>query len=131
MKCIKVEMECQVDVEIDETHLGVPLRYTAVLVARDDILAEVGETGDGDLGNFVDNNAERRLAGLLALGILVDVVDEDCAELSLTLLRDTQELLAVLAEFTSLDGGSKLPCLQKLASLDFPQSQCVVGATGG
>jgi len=110
--------------------LCVPLGNGTVLVARDDVSCAGRETGDCDLGNVVDNDAQRVLIGLLALGVLVDVVDEDCAELALTLLGDTEQLSAVLVELDALDGGSKLPSLQQLSGLDFPESDCVVGTAG-
>jgi len=110
--------------------LCVPLGDGAVLVAGDDVSGAGGETSDCDLGNVVDNNAQRVLVGLLALGVLVDVVDEDCAELALTLLGDTEQLGAVLVELDALDGGSKLPRLQQLSGLDLPESDGVVGAAG-
>jgi hypothetical protein len=112
------------------TSLCVPLGDGAVLVARDDVSGASRETGDCDLGNVVDDNAQRLLAGLLALGVLVDVVDDDCAELALALLGDTEQLAAVLVELDALDGRSKLPCLQQLSGLDLPESDGVVGATG-
>lgn len=89
-------------------------------MARNNVLAEVRETGNGDLGDLFDNNPQAGLASLLALGVLVDVVDDDCAELALALLRDTQQLLSILGELDSLDGGSKLPRLEQLAGLDLP-----------
>lgn len=110
--------------------LCVPLGDGTVLVSRDDVLGAGRETSNGDLGNVVDNNAQDVLAALLGLGVLVDVVDDDCAELALTLLRDTQQLSAVLVELDALDGGSELPSLQQLAGLDLPQSDGVVGAAG-
>ncbi|KAH0373857.1 putative eukaryotic translation initiation factor 3 subunit I, partial [Aureobasidium melanogenum] len=110
--------------------LCVPLGNGTVLVARDDVSCAGRETSDCDLGNVVDDNAQRVLVGLLALGVLVDVVDEDCAELALTLLGDTEQLGAVLVELDALDCGSKLPSLQQLSGLNLPQSDGVVGAAG-
>jgi hypothetical protein len=112
------------------TSLCVPLGDGAVLVARNDVSGAGGETGDCDLGNVVDDNAQRVLVGLLALGVLVDVVDEDCAELALALLGDTEQLAAVLVELDALDGSSKLPRLEQLSGLDLPESDGVVGAAG-
>ena len=112
------------------TSLCVPLGDGAVLVTRDDVSGAGRKTSDCDLGNVVDDNAQRVLVGLLALGVLVDVVDEDCAELALALLGHTKQLAAVLVEFDALDGGSELPCLQQLSGLDLPQSDGVVGAAG-
>lgn len=69
-------------------HLCIPLGDTAVLVAGNDVSAEGAESGNGDLGQLIDDNAQGVFAGLLGLGIWVDVVDVDCAELALALLRD-------------------------------------------
>jgi hypothetical protein len=110
--------------------LCVPLGDGTVLVARDDVSGAGREAGDCDLGNVVDDDAQRLLAGLLALGVLVDVVDDDCAELALALLGDTEQLAAVLVELDALDGGAELPCLEQLAGLDLPESDGVVGAAG-
>ena len=79
----------------------------------------------GVLVDVVDENAQRALlgllvgllVGLLALRVLVDVVDEDCAELALALLGHTEQLAAVLVELDALDSRSKFPCLQQLSSL--------------
>lgn len=110
------------------TSLCIPLGDGAVLVAGDDVSGAGRETGDCDLGDVVDDNAQRVLVSLLALGVLIDVVDEDCAELALALLGDTEQLSAVLVELDTFDGGSKLPRLQQLSGLDLPQSDGVVGA---
>ena len=110
--------------------LGVPLGDAAVLVARHDVLGEVGEAGDSDTGQFVDDDAERGLVGLLGAGGLVDVVDDDVAELAGTLLGHAQQLLAVLGELDALDRGQVVPGLEQLAGLHLPQAHCVVGAAG-
>jgi hypothetical protein len=59
--------------------LCVPLGDAAVLVAGDDVLGEVGEARNGDTGQLVDDDAQGGLVGLLAVGALVDVVDDDVA----------------------------------------------------
>jgi hypothetical protein len=110
--------------------LCVPLGDAAVLVAGNDVLGEVGESSDGDTRKFVDNDAKSGLIGLLAVGALVDVVNNDVAELAGTLLGHAQQLLSVLRELDTLDRGQEVPCLEQFSSLHFPKSHGVVGAAG-
>ena len=100
--------------------LCVPLGDAAVLVARNDVLGEVGEASDGDTGQFIDDDAECGLVGLLAVGALVDVVDDDVAELAGTLLGHTQQLLSILGELDTLDRGQEVPRLEQFSSLHLP-----------
>ena len=89
--------------------LGVVLCYASVLMAGDDESGEVGEAGDGDFGDIVHHDAHAVLFRLLTLRVLVDIVDHNRAELSLSLFRHTQQLPAVLGELHALDGSTKLP----------------------
>lgn len=81
-------------------------------MSRDDVLAQVREAGNSDFGNVLDNDPQAGLAGLFSVNVLVNVVDDDCAELALALFRDTEQLLSIFGEFDSLNGCSKLPCLE-------------------
>lgn len=118
------------DVGDELAGLGVPLGDAAVLVAGDDVVGEVGEAGNGDTGQLVDDDAQGRLVGLLGVGVLVDVVDYDVGELTGTLLGHAQQLLSILRELHALDRGQVVPCLQQLAGLHLPQSHGVVSTAG-
>lgn len=118
------------DVGDELAGLCVPLGDTAILVSRNDVLGEVGESSNGDTGKLVNNNAQRGLVGLRCVGGGVDVVDDDVAELSGTLLGHTQKLLSILRELDTLDRGQEVPCLEQLAGLNLPKSHGVVGTAG-
>jgi hypothetical protein len=121
-----------VDVEVAAQQvacLGVPLCDGAVLVARDDVLGEVGEAGDGGLA-LVADYPRGVLVALGGIDVGVDLVDDDGGQVPGALLGDTQQLAAVGRELDALDGGGKLPCLQQPAGLDLPQAHRVVGAAG-
>ena len=110
--------------------LGVPLGHATVLVAGNDVLGEVGEAGNGNTRKVAGNDAQGGLVGLLGAGCLVDVVNDNVAELSGTLLGHTQQLLAILGELDALDGGEVIPGLEEFAGLHFPQAHGVVCAAG-
>ena len=59
------------------------------------------------------------------------VVDDDGGQLPRPLLRHSQQLPPILAEFRTLDAGREVPRLEQLARLHFPQAQGVVRAAGG
>lgn len=61
---------------------------------------------------------------------MVDVVDDDVAELAGALLGHAQQLLAVLGELDALDRGQVVPGLEQLAGLHLPQAHRVVCAAG-
>lgn len=109
--------------------LGVPLCDRAVLVARDDVLGEVGEAGNGGLALVADYPRDV-LVALGGVDVGVDLVDNDGGQVPGALLGDTQQLAAVGRELDALDGGGELPCLQQPAGLDLPQAHRVVGAAG-
>lgn len=121
-----------VDGEVVEqvTSLGIILADAAVLVAGDDVLAEVAPAGDGGLA-LVCDDGEDLLVALLGVDVGVDVHDDDVAQVSHTLLGDTQQLGAVLVELDALDGRGELPDLEAAASLDLPEADGVVGRAGG
>jgi hypothetical protein len=108
------------EVGVVREDVGEHLAGLRVPLAGDDVLGEVGEAGDGDTGQLVDDDAQGGLVGLLAVGALVDVVDDDVAELAGTLLGHAQQLLSVLGELNALDRGQEVPCLEQFASLHFP-----------
>lgn len=110
--------------------LGVVLADAAVLVAGDDVLAEVAPAGDGGLA-LVADDGEGALVGLGAVDVRVDVEDDDVAEVAHALLGDAEQLGAVLVELDALDGRGELPDLEAAARLDVPQADGVVGGARG
>jgi hypothetical protein len=110
--------------------LGVVLADAAILVAGDDVLAEVAPPGHGGLA-LVAHNGQGPLVALLGLGVRVDVHDDNVAQVAHALLRDAQQLGAVLVELDALDGRGELPHLETLARLDVPEADRVVGGPGG
>jgi len=121
-----------VDLEVvDElARLAVVLGDGAVLVAGDDELAQVGPAGDGGLAGLA-HDGHGALVRLLGLNVEGDVEDDDGAEMAHALLRDAEELGAVLVELDALHGGGELPRLEALARLDVPELDGVVGGPGG
>lgn len=121
-----------VDGEVVEevARLGVVLADAAVLVAGDDVLAQVAPSGNGGLA-LVADNGEAPLLALLGVDVRVDVDDDDVAEVAHALLGDAQQLGAVLVELDALDGRGELPRLEALARLDLPQADRVVGRARG
>jgi len=117
------------DVEDEVSGLGVILRNGAVLVASDDVLAEVAPPGNGGLALVADNR-HGLLVLLLSLHVDLDIDHNDGAQVPHALLCHAQQLGAVLVELDALDGCRKLPCLEAFAGLDIPQTDCVVGGTG-
>ena len=118
------------EVVVDLARLGVVLADAAVFVAGNDVLAEGAPAGNGGLA-LVANDGEDALVALLSLGVRVDVVHDNVAEVSHALLRDSQQLRAILVELDALDGGRELPRLDKTAGLDIPQTDRVVGRARG
>lgn len=118
------------DVVEELAGLGVVLADAAVLVAGDDVLAEVAPAGDGGLA-LVADDGEGSLIGLLGVNVGVDVVDDDVAEVAHALLRHAEQLGAVLVELDTLDGGGELPGLDVLSGLDVPEADGVVCGAGG
>lgn len=68
---------------------------------------------------------------LLRIQILLDIVDNDGAELSLSLLCHTQQLCSIRRKFHSLDRGSKFPSLQQLSRFDIPQPNGIIRSSRG
>ena len=112
------------------TGLGIVSAYATILMASDDVLAESTPARNGGLA-LVANNSESLLVGLLSVEIGVDVDDDDVGEVTHSLLSNSQQLGGIFVELDSLDGGGELPGLDETASLDFPETDCVVGRTGG
>lgn len=110
--------------------LGVVLADAPVLVARDDVLAQVAPAGDGGLA-LVADDGQVALLGLLGVRVRVDVEDDDVAQVAHALLGDAEQLGAVLVELDALDGGGELPGLEVLARLDVPEADGVVGRARG
>ena len=100
-------------------YLGVVLADAAVLVAGDDVLAEVAPAGDGGLA-LVAHDGELLLVALLGFDVGVDVQDDDATQVTHTLLGNAQQLGAVLVELDALDGGGELPRLEQAARRDLP-----------
>lgn len=110
--------------------LAVELRDGTVLVAGNDVLAEVTPAGDSGLAILADDSHDLLIA-LLGVDVELDVENNDSTQMTHTLLRHTQKLAAILAELDALDGGREVPCLEKSAGLDLPEADGVVGGTGG
>lgn len=110
--------------------LGIVLADATILVAGDDVLAQVTPPSDGRLA-LVAHNAKLPLVRLLGLGVGVDAVDDNVAQVAHALLGDAEQPGAVLVELDALDGGGELPGLEVLARLDVPQADGVVGGPRG
>ena len=109
--------------------LGIELRDGTVLMAGDDVVGQVAESGHSGLA-ILTHNPQSLLVGLLCLGVGVDLVDDDGAEMAGSLLGNAQQQPSVGGEFDTFDGCREVPSLQQLARLDFPQAHRVVCATG-
>lgn len=110
--------------------LAVELGHGAVLVAGDDVLAEVAPAGDSGLALLADNG-QVLLVRLLCLHIDLDVQHDNGSHVTHALLGHTQQLRAVLVELDALHGGREVPGLEALAGLDVPKADCVVSRAGG
>lgn len=110
--------------------LAVVLGDGAVLVAGDDVFAQVAPPGNGGLA-LVADDGQGLLVRLLRLHVDLDVEHNDCAQMPHALLRHAQQLGAILVELDALDGRGEVPCLEELAGLDLPEADGVVGGTGG
>ncbi len=110
--------------------LGIVLADATVLVSGNDVLGEPAEASDGGLA-LVADNGQSTLVGLLSLGVGVDVVDDNVGEVTHTLLSNTEQLGTILVELDTLDGGGELPDLEAATGLDIPETNSVVGRTGG
>ncbi|KND88935.1 hypothetical protein TOPH_06453 [Tolypocladium ophioglossoides CBS 100239] len=100
--------------------LGVVLGHAAVLMARENVLAQSAPARDGGLA-LVAHNGEDLLVALLGVDIGV----------AHALLGDAQQLGAVLVELDALDGGGELPDLEAAARLNLPEADSVVGGARG
>jgi hypothetical protein len=118
------------DVVEQVTGLGVVSAYAAILVASDDELAQGAPASNGGLA-LVANNGKAPLVGLFGVEVGVDVDNDDVGKVTHSLLGNSQQLSAILVELDSLDGGRELPGLDKATGLDLPESDSVVGRTGG
>lgn len=112
------------------TGLGIVSAHATILMAGDDVLAESTPASNGGLA-LVANNSESLLVGLLSVEIGVDVDDDDVREVTHSLLGNSQQLGGIFVELDSLDGGGELPGLDEATSLDFPETDGVVGRTRG
>src|SRR5207244_1521316 len=90
--------------------LGVVLGDGAVLVAGDDVLAQVAPPGNGSLA-LVAYYGQRFLVALFRIDIEVDIEHNDRSHVSHALLRHAQELRPVLVELDTLDGRREFPRL--------------------
>ena len=97
-------------------------------MAGNDILRKVAPASDSSLA-LVANDGEITLVALFGLDVWNDGENDDRAQMTHTLLSNTQKLTAIRAELNTLDGSREVPCLEQAASLDLPQSHGVVGAT--
>lgn len=118
------------DVVVQVARLAVILRDGAVLVAGDDVLAEVAPPGHGGFA-LLAHNGELLLVALLGLDVDLDVQHDDGAQVPHALLGHAQQLGAVLVELDPLDGCGEVPCLEALARLDVPEADGVVGRARG
>jgi hypothetical protein len=118
------------DVVDQVTGLCVVLRDGAVLVAGDDVLAQVAPAGDGGLA-LIAHYGENLLIGLLCLHVDLDVQHNNSAQVPHALLCYAQQLGAVLVELDALDGRREVPCLQALPRLDVPEPDRIVGGPRG
>ena len=112
------------------TGLAVVLGDRAVLVASDDVLAQVAPPGHRGLA-LLAHNRQLLLVGLLRLDVDLDLEHDDGAQVPHALLCHTQQLCAVLVELDAFDGRREVPCLEAFARLDVPEADCVVGRARG
>lgn len=110
--------------------LAVVLADAAVLVASNDVFAHVAPSSNGSLG-FVADNGQGAFLALLALDVAVDIEYDNVTQEAHALFRDSEKLGAVLVELDALDGRGELPDLEALAALDIPETNGVVGGSGG
>ena len=118
------------EVVVEIACLAVVLRDGAVLVAGDDVLAKITPPGNGGLA-LVANDGHDLLIGLLGVDVELDIQHDNGAQVTHALLRYTQQPGAILVELDALDGRREVPRLEKLAGLDLPQADGVVGRAGG
>lgn len=118
--------------EVEElvSGLGIVLGDGPILVTSNNVLAEVAPPSNRSLA-LVANNSQGLLVALFGLGIELDVEHDNGAQVAHSLLCHAQELGSILVELHTLDRSWELPRLQQLASLDFPEADCVVGRPGG
>jgi hypothetical protein len=110
--------------------LGIILGDGAVLVASNDVFAEVAPPSNGGLALVADDR-QGLLIALLGLYIDRNIEHNNGAQVSHALLGYAQQLGALLVKLDPLDGSRELPCLEALAGLYIPQADRVVGGTGG
>ena len=91
--------------------LRIKLRNSAILVSGDNVVCQVAEAGDCGLAVFA-HDAQDVLVGLLCLGVGVDLVDNDCTEVTRALLGYSKKLCAICGEFDALDRCREIPGLQ-------------------
>lgn len=118
------------DVVDQLTSLSVVLAHAAILMTSDNVLVKVAPSSNRSLA-LVANNRQSPLIGLRRVYIGVDLKDDDVGQVTHALLGDTKQLGAVLVELDTLNGGGELPGLQALSGLDVPETDGVVGGTGG
>ncbi len=110
--------------------LPVVLRNGTVLVAGDNVLAQVAPPGHSGLA-LVTHNGQDLLVALLGLEVDLDLEHHDGAQMAHALLGHAQQQRAILVELDPLDGGGEVPGLEALARLDIPEADRVVGRARG
>jgi hypothetical protein len=118
------------DVVEQVASLGVVSAYAAILMAGDDVFAKGAPASNGGLA-LVANDGKALLVVLLGVEVGVDVDNNNVGKVTHSLLSNSQQLGSILVELDSLDGGRELPGLDEAAGLDFPETDSVVGRTGG
>lgn len=88
-------------------------------MACNDVLRQVAPSRNGSLALLaVDSHSP--LVRLLSIDIDLDIQNDDRAQETHALFRDSQQFRAILVEFDSLDGGIEVPDLEAFARPDVP-----------
>ena len=114
----------------DLQYLAIPLSYSSVVVCGDDVFVEITPSGRSRLALFT-NDTETVLVGLIGEIITIsNVIHNDCAQMSHSLLSHCRQLFAILTELDGLYRSSEFPGLDTLASMNIPQLDSIVRCSG-
>lgn len=113
------------------SYLSIPLSYGSILMGRDDVLVEITPTSRCRLA-VLANNSQTVFVGLVGKVIAItDVIDDNGAQVSHSLLGDCRQLCAILTELNCLDRSGEFPGFDTLSCVHIPQLDSIVGCSSG
>lgn len=108
------------------SYLSIPLSHGSILMGGDDVFVEITPTSRCGLA-VLANDSQAVFIGLVGKVVAItDVIDDNGAQVSHSLLGDCRQLCAILTELNRLDRSGKFPGFDTLSCVHIPQLDSIV-----